>query len=195
MNWYKLFSPGTEAWITLVLFVLCFALILHRKIKITYLSLGTAALILLLGILRPDEAVFRSVNWDVLAIYWGYGMLSILFEVCGIPSFLASWMLARIRKEKYALFALCVLSAGLSSFMPNPVVVIMLAPVVIEIAERLKGSLFLYMVSLSISANVVTTVSMVADPPALILAMATGMKFMDFYWFQGKIGFGVFSFV
>jgi len=34
---------------------------------------------------------------------------------------------------------------------------------------------------------------MVADPPATILAMATGMTFLDFYWFQAKVGLGALS--
>ncbi|MBI4248313.1 MAG: hypothetical protein HY611_02330 [Elusimicrobia bacterium] len=193
MSWYKVLPPSMEAGAALFIFVACFALILHRKIKITYLSLGAAALLIALGIIRPDVAIFQSVDWDVLAIYWGYGLLSFVFGESKIPSWAAAQVLARIKKEKYALLFICVLAALLSSFMANPVVVIMLAPLTIEIAERLKGSLFLYLTALAISSNVVTTVSMVADPPALILAMATGMKFLDFYWFQGKIGLGTLS--
>ena len=34
---------------------------------------------------------------------------------------------------------------------------------------------------------------MVADPPSLILAMATNMTFLDFYWFQGRPGLGTLS--
>ena len=56
-------------------------------------------------------------------------------------------------------------------------------------------TLFLYLVGLAISSNVVTTVSMVADPPATILAWLTGMTFLDFYWFQGKPGLGTLSIV
>jgi Na+/H+ antiporter NhaD/arsenite permease-like protein len=100
-----------------------------------------------------------------------------------------------VKKEQYAILFLCALAAFLSSFMANPVVVIMLAPLAIELAERLNASLFPYLVGLAISSNVVTTVSMVADPPALILAMSQGMTFLDFYWFQGKIGLGTLSVV
>jgi len=75
----------------------------------------------------------------------------------------------------------------------NPVVVIILAPLFIDIAEKLKSNLFVYLVGLAISSNVVTTVTMVADPPALIVAAKTGMQFLDFYWFQGKVGLGTIS--
>ena len=36
---------------------------------------------------------------------------------------------------------------------------------------------------------------MIADPPALILAVQTGMSPLDFYWFQGRVGLGVITIV
>ena len=195
MSWYHLFDPTAEKWLALAIFAVCFGLILYRNVKIVYVSLAAAALLVALGITSPSSALLRMVDWDVLAIYWGYGMLAFSFRESRIPALIASYVLARIKKEKYALLFLCSLSAFLSAFMANPVVVIMLAPLAIEMAERLKASLFLYLVGLAISSNVVTTVTMVADPPALILAMATGMSFLDFYWFQGKMSLGTLSVV
>jgi Na+/H+ antiporter NhaD/arsenite permease-like protein len=195
MTWYHLFGPTTEKWLTLLIFASCFALILYRNIKIAYVSLGAAALLMGLGIVSPSSALLARVDWDVLAIYWGYGMLAIVFRESKLPALIASYVLARVTREKYALLFLCALAAFLSSFMANPVIVIMLAPLAIEMAERLNASLFLYLVGLAISSNVVTTVSMVADPPATILALATGMTFLDFYWFQGKPGLGTLSIV
>jgi len=193
MDGYQLFNPAAEKWIASAVFASAFGLILYRKVKIHYVSLGAGFLLLALGIISPASAFLEKIDWDVLGIYWGYGMLAILFRESGLPSFIASYVLARVKKEKYALFFLCAFAAFLSSFMANPVVVIMLAPLAIEMAERLKSPLFLYLVGLAISSNVVTTVTMVADPPALILAMSAGMTFLDFYWFHGKPGLGTIS--
>ena len=195
MSWYHLFEPTAEKWLALAIFAVCFGLILYRNVKIVYVSLGAAALLVALGIISPTSAFLNKVDWDVLAIYWGYGMLAIIFRESKVPALIATHVLARIKKEKYALLFICALAAFLSSFMANPVIVIMLAPLAIEIAERLNASLFLYLIGLAISSNVVTTVSMVADPPALILAMATNMTFLDFYWFMGKVGLGTLSVV
>ena len=195
MSWYHILSPDIEKWVTLAVFAVTFALILYRKFNIAYASVAAAASLVLIGITNPAEALLRSVNWDVLAIYWGYGMLAIAFRESKIPAWIANRVLARVKKEKYALIFLCVLAMVLSSFMANPVVVIMLAPLAIEIATKLKASLFLYLVALAISSNVVTTVTMIADPPAIILATTTGMDFLDFYWFQGKISLGTLSII
>lgn len=195
MNWYHIFTQDVEWWITLSVFAVTFVLILYRKFNIAYVPLPAAVILILLGIANPIEAFSRWVNWDVLAIYWGYGMLVTGFLDSQIPAWLANRILSRVKTEKFALLFLCILAMVLSSFMVNPVVVIMLAPLAIEIATRLKASLFLYLVALSISSNVVTTVTMISDPPAIILATTTGMNFLDFYWFQGKIGLGTLSII
>ncbi len=193
MSWYHILSSDAEKWVTLAIFVITFGLILYRKIPIYYISMAAAVLLIILGIIRPDVAFLESINWSVLAIYLGYGLLSAVLQQDNLPNAIANWALPRLKKEKYAIFFLCLLAAVLSSFMPNPVVVIMLAPLAIEMTSRLKASLFLYLVCLAISSNIVTTVSMVADPPALILSMETGMGFLDFYWFQHRIGLGTIS--
>jgi Na+/H+ antiporter NhaD/arsenite permease-like protein len=193
MEWYHLFNPTTEKFVALAILAIAFALILYRKINITCISLVGAALLIATGIIAPDTALWDGVEWKVLTIYWGYGMLAFAFRECGLPAWIGCLILRHIRKEKYVLLLLCSLAAFLSSFMANPVVVIILAPLFIDIAEKLKSNLFVYLVGLAISSNVVTTVTMVADPPALIVAAKTGMQFLDFYWFQGKVGLGTIS--
>ncbi len=195
MSWYHIFSLDMEKWITLVIFAVTFVLILYRRFKVVYASLAAAGLLMLTGITNPAEAFFKSVNWDVLALYWGYGMFATIFFESKVPAWIANRVLTRVKKEKYALLLLCAVAMVFSSFMANPIVVIILAPVAIEIATRLKASLFLYLVALAISANMVTTVSMIADPPALILATSSGMDFLDFYWFQNRISLGTLSII
>ena len=195
MSWYHIFSPFAEKWIALAVLAVTFGLILYRKFNIAYVSLAAAGFLILAGITDPSVAFLKSVNWDVLAVYWGYGMLAIAFRESKVPAWIANRLLARVKSEKEALLFLCVLAMFLSSFMANPVVVIMLAPLAIEIATKLKASLFLYLIALAVSSNIVTTVSMIADPPAIILATATGMDFLDFYWFQGKVSLGTLSII
>ncbi len=195
MDWYTLFDPATSKWLTLGIFALAYAVILWRKITIAYVSLAAAGLLVFLGISDPVTALLHNVNWDVLALYWGYSMLAFAFLKSNVPSLIVNKVLSRIKREKYAVLMLCLMAMLLSAAMPNPVVVVMLAPIAIEMSEKLKGNLFRYMIALAVCANMVTTVSMIADPPALILALTTGMQFLDFYWFQGRIGLGTISFI
>lgn len=98
-----------------------------------------------------------------------------------------------MRTEKYAIFTLCAITAFLSAFMENVGVVLMMAPVAVSVSRRLDSDLFPFLIAIAISSNVVTTLTTVADPPSIILAMETGMKPLDFYIFKGKAGLGTIT--
>lgn len=186
---------GLEQAAVLVIFTVTYALAISRRVKIAYVSLGAAVLLVALGVLTLREAVFDALQWDVLGIYWGFMMVSIAFMDSGVPLLLAERILHRARTERHALLALAAATAGLSAWVENVGAVLMMAPIALQISRRLGTSLFPYMVTVGIASNVVTTVSMVADPPSLILAIETGMKFKDFYWFLGRPGLGTLTVV
>ncbi len=183
---------------TLAIFIACYVLVISRKIRIAYVALVSALLLLFLlipsGTMTTQQA-YDSIRWDVLGIYWGFLMLSIVFAKSGVPAHLAKHILHKTKNEGMALLSLCAITAFLSSFLENVGVVLIMAPIAIEAAKKTKSSLFHYLIPIVISANMVTTVSMVADPPALILASESGMNFMDFYWFQGRLGLGIIAII
>ncbi len=184
-----------EKIIVLFVFVACYGLALSGKVKIAYASIGAAAVLLLTGILNPSDAVFKAIKWDVMGIYWGFMMVSYVFMKSRMPELIANRILTKVKGERYVLFALCALTAFLSAFMENVGVVLMMAPVALTVSRLMKSDLFPYMIAIAISSNVVTTLTMVADPPPIILAMETGMKPLDFYWFQGRVGLGTITLV
>ena len=181
--------------IVLLIFVACYTIALSRKVKLAYASIGAALCLLLFGIVKPEDAILKAINWNVLGIYWGFMMVSYAFMKSGMPELIANKFLVKVKTEKYVIFSLCVFTALISSFMENVATVLIVAPIAIAMAKKLKSSLFPYLVAIAISSNVVTTVSMIADPPSLILAMETGMGFLDFYWFQNKPGLGTLTII
>ena len=183
-----------EKTLVLLVFAACYALALSRRVKIAYASLGASALLLVLGILSPGDAFFKAIKWDVLGIYWGFMMVSFVFMKSRMPELIANKILAKVKREKYAILSLAAITAFLSALMENVGVVLIMAPVALEITRKLDSSLFHYLIAIAISSNVVTTVSMIADPPSIILALETGMKPLDFYWFQGRPGLGTLTF-
>lgn len=177
----------------LIIFIACYALALSRKVKIAYTSIISSVLLIGLGLVSVNDVLSKAIKWNVLMIYWGFLMVSYVFLKSGMPNLVANKILEKVKVEKYAILTLCAFTASLSAFMENVGVVFIMAPIAIEIARKLNSSLFPYIVGVAISSNATTTVTMIADPPALILAMETGMSFLDFYWFQNKIGLGVIS--
>lgn len=179
----------------LPIFIACYALALSRKVKLAYVSIGSLIAILIIGIISWQETIFQAIQWDVLAVIWGFMMVSFIFSESKMPDLIANKILTHIKVEKYALLALCAVAAFLSAFMANVAVLFLMAPVAIQMARKLGSPLFPYIVSVGVSANMVTTTTMIADPPALILAIQTGMTPADFYWFQGRVGLGAITII
>jgi Na+/H+ antiporter NhaD/arsenite permease-like protein len=185
---------GVEKSLVLVIFIACYVLALSRKIKIAYASLGASGLMITLGLVTPGDAFFKAIKWDVMGIYWGFMMVSHVFMLSRMPEWIANRILCRVKTERWVIFSLCAITCCLSAFMENVGVVLMMAPVAIAVSKRLQSSLFYYMIAIAVSSNGVTTLTMVADPPSIILAMETGMKPLDFYYFQERIGLGTITF-
>ncbi len=179
----------------LPVFIACYALALSRKVKLAYVSVGALITLIVIGIASWQDAIFTAIQWDVLAVIWGFMMVSFIFAESKMPELIANKILTHIKVEKYALLAICAVAAFLSAFMANVAVLFLMAPVAIQMARKLGSPLFPYIVSVGVSANMVTTTTMIADPPALILAIQTGMTPLDFYWFQGRLGLGAITII
>ncbi len=151
--------------------------------------------LIILGIVSWQDTIFKAIQWDVLAVIWGFMMVSFIFSESKMPELIANKILTHIKTEKYALVAICAVAAFLSAFMANVAVLFLMAPVAIHMARKLGSPLFPYIVSVGVCANMVTTTTMIADPPALILAIQTGLRPLDFYWFQGRISIGAITIV
>ncbi len=163
--------------------------------KLAYTSVGALIALIILGIVSWQDTIFKAIQWDVLAVIWGFMMVSFIFSESKMPELIANKILTHIKTEKYALLAICAVAAFLSAFMANVAVLFLMAPVAIHMAKKLGSPLFPYIVSVGVCANMVTTTTMIADPPALILAIQTGLRPLDFYWFQGNLGLGAITVV
>ncbi|MGD6805930.1 MAG: SLC13 family permease [Candidatus Bathyarchaeia archaeon] len=188
-------SPIDAQFIILPIFIACYALALSRKVKLAYVSIASLATLIIIGVISWQETIFQAIQWDVLAVIWGFMMVSFIFSESKMPELIANKILTHIKTEKYALLALCAVAAFLSAFMANVAVLFLMAPVAIQMARKLGSPLFSYIVSVGVCANMVTTTTMIADPPALILAIQTGLTPLDFYWFQGRLGLGAITVV
>ncbi len=186
-------TPIDAQLLILPIFIACYALALSRKVKLAYVSVGSLAALIIIGVISWQSTIFEAIQWDVLAVIWGFMMVSFIFSESKMPELIANKILTHIKTEKYALLAICAVAAFLSAFMANVAVLFLMAPVAIQIARKLGSPLFPYIVSVGVCSNMVTTTTMIADPPALILAIQTGLSPIDFYWFQGRIGLGAIT--
>ena len=172
----------------LLIFLICYILILSRKVKPVWVCL-VGILILLFSKSITLGQVFASINYNVLGVFVGTMVLSSLFIYSGVPAYLAARLVNNAQRAGIALFLVCCLSAFLSSFTENVATVLIIAPLAFEIARTLNISPVVLLIGVSLSANLQGCATMIGDSPSIILAMESGMNFNDFFWMPvAKVG-------
>jgi len=118
----------------------------------------------------------------------GTMILSGLFIYSGVPAYLATKLVDRSKNVGMALLSVCFLAGFISSFVENVATVLIVAPIALEVARKLKANPVPFLIGIAVSSNLQGCATMIGDSPSLILALSSGMNFMDFFWMKGRPG-------
>ncbi|MBN1621055.1 MAG: TRAP transporter large permease subunit [Endomicrobiales bacterium] len=166
-------------------FLITYFLIIKFRPKALWIIYGAVFVFISTRAITPAEAI-KSIDFNVLGVFLGTMMLSSLFIMSGVPAYLTDLILDRSKKTSTAFLLICGLSAFISSFTENIATVLIVAPLALEVAKKLKLNPSLLLIGISISSNLQGTATLIGDAPSIILATETGMTFNDFFWMFGK---------
>lgn len=152
-----------------------------------FIALGSAALFVALGIMPLGE-VFSAVDWNVIMMIAGTMGTVALFIESRMPARLADLIINRVPNVKWAIISLSVFAAVISAFVDNVATVLMVAPVAIGIAKKLKMSPVSSIIAIAISSNLEGAATLVGDTTSILLGGYANMNFMDFFFMDGKMG-------
>jgi Na+/H+ antiporter NhaD/arsenite permease-like protein len=105
-----------------------------------------------------------------------------------VPAYLATKLVDRSKTVGIALLWVCILAGFISSFVENVATVLIVAPIAFEVAKKLKADPVPFLIGIAVSSNLQGCATMIGDSPSLILALSSGMNFMDFFWMKGSPG-------
>ncbi len=173
--------------LALILFVVTYALMIALPKFRPYIALGSAALFVILGILPLGE-VFAAVNWNVLLMLFGTMGTVSFFIASKMPNRLADLLLQKASSAQWAAVILSLFAGIVSAFMDNVATVLMIAPVGLAIAQKLKISPVPLLICISVSSNLQGAATLVGDTTSILLGGYADMTFTDFIWLQGRPG-------
>lgn len=173
--------------IAISLFVLTYILLLTFSKVRAYIALVSASIFVLLGIL-PIDRVLTTVDWNVILMIAGtMGVVSLFIE-SKMPSLLADLIIAKTPNIKWAVIYLSLFASFISAFIDNVATVLMIAPVALNIAKKLKISPVPSIIAISVASNLQGAATLVGDTTSILLGGYANLNFLDFFFFKGKIG-------
>ena len=173
--------------LALALFVIMYVLLLVFSEKRWIIALSAAALFLVLGIV-PLGAAPQAVNWNVLMMLTGTMAIVELFIESKMPLRMAEGLLKITPNVQWAIVALSLFSGLISAFVDNVATVLMVAPVGLAVAKKIKTNPVPMIISIAVSSNLQGAATLVGDTTSILLGGYMNMGFNDFFWFHGKPG-------
>lgn len=173
--------------IVVAIFLIAYVLLMTKKGH-PFLVLGAAITALFVSRALSVQEAISSINFNVLGVFWGTMVLSGLFIFSKVPAYLATRLVDRAKSVGMAMLFVCLLAGFISSFVENVATILIVAPIAFEVAKKLKANPVPFLIGIAVSANLQGCATMVGDSPSIILALSSGMSFMDFFWMKGKPG-------
>jgi len=173
--------------IALILFLLTYVALLSLPKYRAYLAFVSAVLFVSFGIL-PLDKILTAIDFNVLLMIGGTMGIVSLFIDSKMPSLLADWILDRTPDVKWAIISLSLFAGIISAFVDNVATVLMVAPVAMTIAKKLKINPVPSIIAIAVSSNLQGAATLVGDTTSILLGGYANMDFLDFFFFQGKVG-------
>lgn len=173
--------------LALILFAAMYVLLLVFSERRWIIALTAALVFLVLGIL-PWREVFGAINWNVLMMLAGTMVTVELFIQSNMPARMAEKLMRKVPNVQWAVVALSLFSGVISAFVDNVATVLMVAPVGLAMAKKLKTNPVPVIIAIAVSSNLQGAATLVGDTTSILLAGHVGMNFNDFFWFRGRFG-------
>jgi Na+/H+ antiporter NhaD/arsenite permease-like protein len=173
--------------LALILFAAMYVLLLIFSERRWLIALTAALVFLVLGIL-PWREVFGAINWNVLMMLAGTMVTVELFIQSNMPARMAEKLMRKVPNVQWAVVALSLFSGVISAFVDNVATVLMVAPVGLAVAKKLKTNPVPVIIAIAVSSNLQGAATLVGDTTSILLAGHVGMNFNDFFWFRGRLG-------
>ncbi|HSN03609.1 MAG TPA: ArsB/NhaD family transporter [Nitrospira sp.] len=177
--------------LALLIFGVCYLVIMTERIHKTIVALFGAAVMIGLGVVSQDEAFYShefGVDYNVVFLLIGMMVIINIVRETGLFEVMAIWAAQRADAKPFRLLVLLALmTAGLSAMLDNVTTVLLMAPVTLSIAKRLELNPIAFLVTEALASNIGGTATLVGDPPNIMIASKAELGYLDFLAVLGPV--------
>ncbi len=163
-----------------MIFGLSFLFIIFEWYDKSVVALAGALLMIFFGVLTPEEAYF-AVEYETILLLMAMMLLVNISSQSGIFNWLSTKIAAITKGNPLKIFILFSLTtAVLSAFLDNVTTVILIIPITIQLVKGMGKDPKPIVFAEIIFSNIGGALTLIGDPPNIIIGGATGFSFLDF---------------
>jgi Na+/H+ antiporter NhaD/arsenite permease-like protein len=167
----------------LVVFCVTYLVIASRQLQFLKLdrpagaTIGAVAMVVVGGL--PMDAALHAIDLHVLVLLFGVLLIAAYLQEARFFRLAAYLVMTRAGSARTLMFALVFAAGGLSAFLVNDTVCLMLTPLVVAVVVEARLPALPYLIGLASAANVGGVVSFSGNPQNMIIGAAA----------EGHLGF------
>ena len=192
---------GWEGWFSIAITTLCFSTLALTRISPDIVMLGGLTLLLLAGVLSPEQALSGLANEGMVTVGVLYVVVTGLRETGGIGWIVKS-VLGRPRSHLHAQIRLMSPVAAMSAFLNNTPVIAIFIPAISDWARRNKLSVSKLMIPLSYAGIAGGTCTLIGTSTNLVVngllikeTGSDGLTMLELAWVGIPVTLVVFAFI
>ncbi len=169
----------------IILFALTYILMLTFQKWRPVIALASAFIFVVSGMM-PFGKLMEYIDFNVLLMIAGtMGTVALVIE-SKMPFLLSDIIVEKVPNVKWAIVILSLFSGIVSAFIDNVATVLMIAPIAMAMAKRLKLNPVPMIISIAVSSNLQGAATLVGDTTSILLGGYANMSFNDFFVYHGK---------
>jgi len=171
--------------LVLAVFVIAYILFILLPHKRAHTAVLGSLLLIFLRVISFKDAFF-AVNWNVMGIFVGTLIVADVFMESRVPAYIAEVIVDKAKNTAWAILYICALSGFISAFVENVATVLIVAPIGLALAKKLKINPMNMMIAIAVSSNLQGAATLIGDPPSMLLGGFAKMNFGDFFFYRGR---------
>ncbi len=167
-------------WVTIFIFLAVFLLIVFEVFDKAVLAMIGAVLMVVIGVLDFEMAI-AYIEFETIVLLMAMMLLVEVSRESGVFSFLTVRLAQRSKGNPLLLFLLfCGVTAFMSAFLDNVTTIVLVVPVTIALLKGMGRDPKPYIIGEIIFSNIGGAMTLIGDPPNIIIGGATGLSFNQF---------------
>jgi Na+/H+ antiporter NhaD/arsenite permease-like protein len=176
--------PGTSVLAAALIFAATYLVIAvgrlpGSRLDRTGAALLGASLMVASGTLSLDEA-YRAVDLETLALLLGMMILVANLRLAGFFHLANAWVARHARHPLALLAGVIIVSGGLSAFLVNDTVCLMLTPLVAEATLAMRRNPVPYLLALAMASNIGSTATITGNPQNIMIGSFSHIPYGEF---------------
>lgn len=177
---------------SILIFLLTYAMIVWDKYSRMLVALAGGVVMIGFGFISQEKAITSAIDFNTLGLLVGMMLIVAITSKSGLFQMMAYWA-AHVTKgsPKKLLFLICIITAVGSALFDCVTAVLLIAPITLKLAEKLKVNAFPFLITEILVSNIGGTALLVGNPPNVMIGSATGLTFNEFLVYMGPVCMGI----